>query len=381
MYVACEYAEVNIRIMLVLHSENMIFRNISIDQIPSRCWKIDVSNFDHWHNAYNIIIGEKARKIFSDLSGPNQAIAFKIMKAFFMEITKRLSDYLPFGNELLRASRFLSPLYQQSDHYEKWVFKFVKAIPNILGDSDQSTLQVEIRLHQSLVKNAYENDVGEFWSKVDKVGKTPTLVKVAKAIFILPHGNAEVERIFSGLSDVITKKRRSLGSETIKALSVSKSVLNSKKLDSSTLKIDRQLRDSYTASHSKYEAWKQEQRKEREEKEKQKLEERLRKELNEEMNRNESIRKHATEMEDIATSLKKKEDEQRRLTSLAENALQQARKAEKDLMDLRQEKNALEMKKEAARSRALDVILKRHVHQFSDSSMPSNKYSRFDKKD
>ena len=37
MYVAGEYAEVNIRIMLVLHFENMIFRNISIDQSRSTC--------------------------------------------------------------------------------------------------------------------------------------------------------------------------------------------------------------------------------------------------------------------------------------------------------------------------------------------------------
>ena len=69
----------------------------------------------------------------------------------------------------------------------------------------------------------------EFWaflSGVKDVDEEPVfrnLVCLAKLILILPHSNAETERIFSMLTDTKTKKRNKRGPELLNAILVTKS--------------------------------------------------------------------------------------------------------------------------------------------------------------
>ena len=81
-------------------------------------------------------------------------------------------------------------------------------MPGLIGENDLSSLLVEIRLHQASFKsntNSSEaEDAGDFWQTVEASGKVPNLIKVAKAVYILPHGNAEVERVFSEMKNIVT---------------------------------------------------------------------------------------------------------------------------------------------------------------------------------
>lgn len=64
-------------------------------------------------------------------------------------------------------------------------------------------------------------DVETYWSEVrymvDGDGKLrfPLLFKLVKGLLVLPHGNADVERIFSHVSQIKTKKRNLLHDDTI----------------------------------------------------------------------------------------------------------------------------------------------------------------------
>ena len=54
------------------------------------------------------------------------------------------------------------------------------------------------------------------------------LVCLAKLILILPHSNAETERIFLMLTDTKTKKRNKMGPELLNAILVTKSSIIAK---------------------------------------------------------------------------------------------------------------------------------------------------------
>lgn len=62
---------------------------------------------------------------------------------------------------------------------------------------------------------------------------------VAKIVLSLPHSNAEAERIFSIVTDVKNKKRNLLSNDTLNAVTVFRSSLQSKNLDCTNLKISK----------------------------------------------------------------------------------------------------------------------------------------------
>ena len=84
-------------------------------------------------------------------------------------------------------------------------------------------------------------DSSEFWDAVDRTGNRPLLVRLIRALFVLPHRNAEVERIFNHLNDTVTKKRRSLKPLTVKALIVAQSCLRSKGWTAATLPVNQRV--------------------------------------------------------------------------------------------------------------------------------------------
>lgn len=53
--------------------------------------------------------------------------------------------------------------------------------------------------------------------------KFPNLGKLSKLILLLPHSNAESERIFSIVNDVKTKKRNRLGNDALNGVAVVRS--------------------------------------------------------------------------------------------------------------------------------------------------------------
>ena len=54
--------------------------------------------------------------------------------------------------------------------------------------------------------------------------------RLVQACLIVPQGNSDVERIFSMLNDILTKKRLSLDQQNVKALTFIKSYMTSSNL-------------------------------------------------------------------------------------------------------------------------------------------------------
>ena len=78
------------------------------------------------------------------------------------------------------------------------------------------------------------------------------LVKLAKTVLILSHGNAKMELVFSMLPDIIAKKRTSLGCHTVKSLVVTIPLFAVKNLTSAKFSINKALLKQDTTAHATY---------------------------------------------------------------------------------------------------------------------------------
>lgn len=75
----------------------------------------------------------------------------------------------------------------------------------------------------------------------------PELCKLASLVKILPHSNADSERVLSVVTDVRSKKRNRLGAESLNAISVSRISFRSKNIDCTTFQVTKE----HLAKHNK----------------------------------------------------------------------------------------------------------------------------------
>ena len=100
-------------------------------------------------------------------------------------------------------------------------------LPQVIKDEDRTELGEEFMNYctSELPPDfgpASANEMDTYWHRVsqDAYGKLryPLLTQLAKAVLIVPHGNADIERMFSHMGLNKTKLRNSLGIETLTAL-------------------------------------------------------------------------------------------------------------------------------------------------------------------
>lgn len=107
---------------------------------------------------------------------------------------------------------------------------------NIICSTDLEALNTEWQCLSELnefEKKSLENvDVCTFWSKILKKRNElkelqfPLLRKLVSAMLSIPHANTSVERVFSRLLDMKSKKRNTLGVDTCNAFMASWGWLN-----------------------------------------------------------------------------------------------------------------------------------------------------------
>ena len=119
--------------------------------------------------------------------------------------------YLPFENKFLEACRFIDPRNKLDPSFEQWVKTVASYFPKEINASDQQSLEIESRLQQTNGTCSDDSSTDDIHTHLKKWSeKCPTLARLAKLVMIIPHGNAEIERVFSMLSDIVTKKRKAL---------------------------------------------------------------------------------------------------------------------------------------------------------------------------
>lgn len=99
-----------------------------------------------------------------------------------------------------------------------------RRFPQLVNEMDLQKLSDECLVYDSSRSILPEAEsVEDYWQEVGEMkdeGKPrfPHLTTLAKGLLILPHGNADVERIFSHLKLIHTDKRNLLGASTINSI-------------------------------------------------------------------------------------------------------------------------------------------------------------------
>jgi len=172
-----------------------------------------------------LLIGDAARGSVSQLQHDERVVFYDQVREFFLSATEQIIHYLPFDNVLLRNLQFLQPLSKSSAKLEKWAVHVAKAMPTIVSSDELDILRLEIRHYKSETKIIVDDTlpVNKYWQGALELIDCPVLTRLVRASLILPHGNAEVERLFSMLGDILVKKRQNLDQRSIRSLTFIKS--------------------------------------------------------------------------------------------------------------------------------------------------------------
>ena len=128
-------------------------------------------------------------------------------------------------------SKNLSWIYPHTHDYGnlKQIQLLASHLPQVIKEEEKAPLAEEFmdyctsELPPQFTKLATA-EIDTYWHRVaqitDSLGKLryPLLTKLAKSVLIIPHGNADIERMFSHLGLNKTKLRNSLSVDTLTAL-------------------------------------------------------------------------------------------------------------------------------------------------------------------
>lgn len=174
----------------------------------------------------SIVVDRKTEEFIRELNNQDRILFFSQVKDFYQTCTQQLLHYLTLNYTILRCVRFLCPENKDYPNLEKWILTITKR--HIIFDDEISVLRMEIRaykLSRPCNNDDKNSEINHYWSSVCANERYPILGKLARFCLILPHGNAEVERLFSSMDVIITKKRQLLDEYSVKALLFCKSTL------------------------------------------------------------------------------------------------------------------------------------------------------------
>ena len=197
-------------LLLLLKSvaKRLIMPTANVDVIKS-----DIANYldpkpNLGYRFENKIDDMKKRNV---LTASDETMLRQRCQKFLMSLFKQLRQRLPESLELLK---YMS-LFSVSN-----MLKAIKDVPNIckvmriLGASDDAISQADYQLSKiNLVDWVNKTDTEKFWCEVseykDASGSMPfsELYESAVSALILPHSNADIERVFSIMNSTKSKAR------------------------------------------------------------------------------------------------------------------------------------------------------------------------------
>ena len=145
------------------------------------------------------------------------------VRNFYNILAEKLFKYLPLRSSLLRCLTFLDVSTWSSEIFRTNVLHVAKKFPTVVSKDDTDLLEIETRrlpLELDLVNCMNDKPtVEEIWCSVLEGGNFPILSKLACASLTLFHGNADVERTNSLISNQnLRDKRNRLLPVTLEAL-------------------------------------------------------------------------------------------------------------------------------------------------------------------
>ena len=177
----------------------------------------------------DVFIGDKARRYLegeNDLANGEKRAFYEVCKEFWLSAAKYAVKKLPVESEFLANLTWLNPGVQEYSMYNQ-VIKTLQHLPQVVKEEEQAALDEEFldyctcdhvkELTAATAIDAYWHKIGQLQDPTGEP-RYPVLSRLAKAILIIPHGNADVERSFSKMGLNKTKLCNSLGTDTLNAL-------------------------------------------------------------------------------------------------------------------------------------------------------------------
>ena len=296
------------------------------------------------------------------------------VRDFYQEMVKRLLGYLPLGNKLLRALRFINPKNICGPDFDiDDVLITAKALPNVIPENKIDDLRIDVtklRLSEEVDSSLAPE---EFWSVHVTPERYPHLVPLARAACCIPHGNADSERFLKWVANNMTKQRNQLSDISLMSLLTIKNALKIYGVTPGTVPVDEELlKAGFSAKHKaevRAKALREEQ-------------ERKKKELKQientmilEKAASESLKKKQEAQKKRDAELKKQQDDVDYLRKQAQDLLRVANEREEELRKRQNEQQRIENKMiQKCADKAVRNAAKRLL--CSDSTSPSPKHSK-----
>ena len=210
----------------------LMLRFIQADLVLASSSVAEVCTDDttHYLPLSEVHVGQKTSQYFEEEEGMSTTDVNNVRKTivtWWHAAAKAALKRLPLVHPLLINLQWLQPGLQQYS-LACQVVAAADCLPQVVGVEDRPHLQEEF-MHYCTSPLPLDvkalTEVDEFWHAVGNVqdlagtgSRYPTLARLAKAILVIPHGNADTERVFSHLGLNKTKHRNSLGISTLNSL-------------------------------------------------------------------------------------------------------------------------------------------------------------------
>lgn len=187
--------------------------------------KLDFKNPSHILPNDQICIGEDTRTVLNSCHNRSNYQEFmNIVIYYYQKIIEESIKRLPINDVFYIEISFVNPkiILNNStininhvlkrlnfNNKKKEIMNEISLICNYFSKTDIKSLPTDVVEFWMYIKNLKDyNDCAVF----------PNLSELALVVLTLPHGNAGVERVFSIVTDIKTKKRNRLTTSTLKAL-------------------------------------------------------------------------------------------------------------------------------------------------------------------
>ncbi|KAE8753063.1 hypothetical protein FOCC_FOCC000408, partial [Frankliniella occidentalis] len=179
---------------------------------------------------------------------------------FYTTAAKEIQSTFPIGKPFFKELEFLDPAMALDEKVRSGYLKDLGTVSNNFKNKleiDPCTVAFEWRTLPGLIDADQKDrllklDSEEFWKEIanlrnyeDKIA-FPQVTKLAQAGLILPHSNADAERIFSVVTDVKCKKRNRMGNRLLNAICAARTALKSKGQDCVSFKVT----ESHLSKHN-----------------------------------------------------------------------------------------------------------------------------------
>lgn len=177
-----------------------------------------------------VFVGHQTAKYLEDNDSLSTADAKKfreVCSTFWLTAVKEAMKRLPLTHPVLSNLKWLEPGVQDYSRLSE-LLSVADSLPQVVDQADKPLLQEEFmdfctfHLPDNITT---QTDVDKYWHSVSSIvdlsgegTRFPILSKLAKAVVLIPHGNADTERLFSHVGLNKTKQRNSLSLETLNSL-------------------------------------------------------------------------------------------------------------------------------------------------------------------